>query len=236
MQFARSATARGERAVVFMFDERIATAAARARGLWPDSPEADRIGGRLELRQIEPTEMSPGEFSTVVMQAVEEGGASLVVIDSLNGYLQAMPNERLLAVQVHELLSYLAGRGVTVLMTLVQRGIFGAPVEEAAEVSYLADTVILLRYFEHAGAVRQAVSVVKKRTGAHERTIREYRLEPGGFRVGEPLEAFQGVLTGTPVYQGGRSPLMSTPGDSDSETADASASRMPRFGARVEPT
>lgn len=236
MQFARSATARGERAVVFMFDERIATAAARARGLWPDSPEADRIGGRLELRQIEPTEMSPGEFSTVVMQAVEEGGASLVVIDSLNGYLQAMPNERLLAVQVHELLSYLAGRGVTVLMTLVQRGIFGAPVEEAAEVSYLADTVILLRYFEHAGAVRQAVSVVKKRTGAHERTIREYRLEPGGFRVGEPLEAFQGVLTGTPVYQGGRSPLMSTPGDSDSETADASASRMPRFGTRVEPT
>ena len=236
MQFARSAAARGDRAVVFMFDERIATAAARARGLWPDSLEADRNSGRLELRQIEPTEMSPGEFSTVVMHAVEETGVSLVVIDSLNGYLQAMPNERLLAVQVHELLSYLASRGVTVLMTLVQRGIFGVPVEEAAEVSYLADTVILLRYFEHAGAVRQAVSVVKKRTGAHERTIRECRVEPGGFRVGEPLTAFDGVLTGTPVYQGDRLPLMPTLSESASETAEAAAAPTRVFGTRVERT
>jgi circadian clock protein KaiC len=236
LQFARSATARGERAVVFMFDERIATAAARTRGLWPDSPEADLIGGRLELKQIEPTEMSPGEFSTVVLHSVEETGPSLVVIDSLSGYLQAMPNERLLAVQVHELLSCLASRGVTVLMTLVQRGIFGTPVDEAAEVSYLADTVILLRYFEHAGAVRQAVSVVKKRTGAHERMIRECRVGPGGFLVGEPLTEFHGVLTGAPMYMGGRSPLMSTPGDSDSETTEAPASPTRTFGTRVEHT
>jgi circadian clock protein KaiC len=235
MQFARSAAARGERAVVFMFDERIATAAARTRGLWKDSPEADWPSDRLELRQIEPTEMSPGEFSTSVMHAVEESGASLVVIDSLNGYLQAMPNERLLAVQVHELLSYLASRGVTVLMTLVQRGIFGAPVEEVAEVSYLADTVILLRYFEHAGAVRQAVSVVKKRTGAHERTIRECRVEPGGFRVGEPLTEFHGVLTGAPVYQGGRSPLMSTLRDFDRNAAEAPASPVRLFDTGVNP-
>ena len=206
-QFARSAVAAGERAAMFMFDEHIATSRARARGLWasPSDPVWDE--SRLVLRQIEPTEMSPGEFSSIVAAAVDDG-ISLIVIDSLNGYMQAMPNEDLLAVHVHELLSYLATRGVTVIMTLVQRGIFGAPVDEAAEVSYLADAVVLLRYFEHAGEVRQAISVVKKRTGPHERTIRECRVEPGGFRVGEPLTTFQGVLTGVPVYHGDRSPLM----------------------------
>jgi circadian clock protein KaiC len=122
-----------------------------------------------------------------------------------------MASERLLVIHVHELLSYVASRGVTILMTLVQRGIFGAPVDEAAEVSYLADTVVLLRYFEHAGAVRQAISVVKKRTGPHERTIRECRVQRGGMRVGEPLTAFQGVLTGVPVYEGEREPLMPAP-------------------------
>jgi circadian clock protein KaiC len=191
-----------------MFDERVASAVTRARGLWPDTADMS-FDNRLTLRQIEPTEMSPGEFSTMVTRAVDDG-VSLVVIDSLNGLLQAMPNERLLGVHVHELLSYLASRGVTTLMTLVQRGIFGVPVDEAAEVSYLADTVILLRYFEHAGTVRQATSVVKKRTGPHERTIRECRVQKGGFRVGEPLMAFQGVLTGSPVYQGERDPLMAT--------------------------
>lgn len=206
MQFARSVVQHGERAAVYMFDERVATAEARASGIWSDASDP-MFADRLRLRQVEPTEMSPGEFVTTVTRAVDEG-ISLVVIDSLNGFLQAMPNERLLAVHIHELLSYLASRGVTTLLTLVQRGVFGAPIEEAAEVSYLADTVILLRYFEHAGAVRQAVSVVKKRTGPHERTIRECRVEPGGFRVGSPLTTFQGVLTGVPVYQGERSPLM----------------------------
>ena len=205
-QFARSAVQRGERAAVYMFDERIATAEARARGVWPDVSDATFRDG-LSLRQIEPTEMSPGEFTALVTRAVDDG-VSLLVIDSLNGLMQAMPNERSLAVHVHELLSFLAGRGVTTIMTLVQRGIFGAPVDDAAEVSYLADTVLLLRYFEHAGAVRQAVSAVKKRTGPHERTIRECRVERGGFRVGEPLTEFQGVLTGVPVYGGERSPLM----------------------------
>jgi circadian clock protein KaiC len=206
MQFARSAVQRGERVAVYMFDERLATARARAKGIWPDI-EDSRFDDRLTMRQVEPTEMSPGEFTTMVTRAVDDG-VSLIVIDSLNGFMQAMPNERMLAVHVHELLSFLAGRGVTTLMTLVQRGIFGAPVDEAAEVSYLADTVVLLRYFEHTGAVRQAVSVVKKRTGPHERTIRECRVQVGGFRVGEPLTEFQGVLTGVPVYQGERTPLM----------------------------
>lgn len=207
MQFARAAAARGEQARVFMFDERVSTAMIRAEGLGLaiHTPVED---GRLVLCQIEPTEKSPGEFAHQVARAVEDEGVSLIVIDSINGFMQAMPSERLLAVQVHELLSYLANRGVSVIMTLVQRGIFGAPVSEAAEVSYLADTVVLLRYFEHAGAVRRAISVVKKRSGAHEQTIREFRIDIGGLRVGEPLTEFRGVLTGNPEYLGQVGPLM----------------------------
>ena len=211
-QLARSTVMRGEHAAVFMFDERIATAKALADRIWADAPDAE-LPVKIALRQVDPTEMSPGEFATAVVDAVEKDGASLVVIDSLNGYMQAMPNERLLGVHVHELLSYLASRGVTTLLTLVQRGVFGAPVDEAVEASYLADTVILLRYFEHAGAVRQAISVVKKRTGPHERTIRECRVQRGGLVVGEPLGAFRGVLTGVPVYEGDRSPLMASHSD-----------------------
>ena len=207
MQFALAAAARGEHARVFMFDERVSTAMIRAEGLSLDirTPVED---GRLVLCQIEPTEKSPGEFAHQVARAVEDEGVSLVIIDSINGFMQAMPSERLLTVQVHELLSYLSNRNVTAIMTLVQRGIFGAPVSEAAEVSYLADGVILLRYFEHAGAVRRAISVVKKRSGAHEQTIREFRVEPGGLRVGEPLTNFRGVLTGNPEYLGQTEPLM----------------------------
>ena len=226
-QFARSAVARGERAAVYMFDERISTALVRARGIWPDM-EQSVFNEALTLRQIEPTEMSPGEFTATITRAVDSG-VSLIVIDSLNGFLQAMPNERLLVVHVHELLSFLASRGVSTIMTLVQRGVFGAPVEDAAEVSYLADTVILLRYFEHAGAVRQAVSIVKKRTGPHERTIRECRVEVGGFRVGEPLTSFQGVLTGVPVYEGERSPLMAAP----RPTSGAASSGAAKGGGRA---
>jgi circadian clock protein KaiC len=164
--------------------------------------------GILTLCQVEPTERSPGEFAHDVVRAVEEGGVQMVVIDSINGYLQSMPEERLLPVQVHELLSYLASRGVTSVLTLVQRGIFGNPVDEAADVSYLADSVALLRYFEVSGTVRQAVSVVKKRSGNHERTIRECRVGRGGLHVGPPLHEFQGVLTGVPRYVGDTAPLM----------------------------
>jgi circadian clock protein KaiC len=207
LQLAMHEVSRGERARVYMFDERVITARMRTEGLGIDMAPA-LADGRLTLRQVEPTEMSPGEFANEVVRAVEEEGVTLLVLDSLNGYLQAMPNERLLAIQVHELLSYLTCRGVTIVMTLVQRGIFGAPVDEAAEVSYLADTVVLLRYFEHAGTVRQAISVVKKRSGAHERTIREFHVGEGGLHVGDPLSEFVGVLTGVPVYTGELAPLM----------------------------
>ena len=215
--YAAAACARGEKVEMFMFDERRATFLARSRLLGIDF-DGSIESGQLVIRQIEPTEMSPGEFANEVVRAVEERGVSLVCLDSVNGYMHAMPAERLLVVQIHELLTFLANHGVTTIMTLVQSGIFGSPVEEAAEVSYLADTVILLRYFEFGGAVRQAISVVKKRSGDHERTIRECRVDRGGFRVGAPLEGFAGVLTGVPRYIGGIAPLMDEATDSSARS------------------
>jgi circadian clock protein KaiC len=160
------------------------------------------------LKPIEPTDMSPGEFAQEIVHAVEHEGVGFVVIDSINVFMQAMPADRLMLVQVHELLTYLAARGVALMMTLVQHGMFGAEGRDSAEISYLADTVLLLRYFEHQGAVRRAISVVKKRVGAHETTIREAAIGEGGIRVGGPLTDFRGVLTGVPEYLGQMSPLI----------------------------
>jgi circadian clock protein KaiC len=209
-QYACAAGSRGEKVLFVLFDERLSTFTLRAEGLGMELREMID-DGRLTIQQIEPTELSPGEFAHEVVRAVEDDGVKMVVIDSINGYLQSMPEERLLPTQVHELLSYLASRGVTSILTLVQRGVFGNPVEEAADVSYLADNVVLLRYFEVSGTVRQAVSVVKKRSGNHERTIRECRVGHGGLHVGEPLHEFQGVLTGVPRYVGETGPLMHAP-------------------------
>src|SRR5688572_11711895 len=206
-QYATAAIASGERVRFYMFDERLHTFMQRAQGLGMDV-QTGIDADQLRLQQVEPTELSPGEFANQVVRAVEEEGVTLIVIDSINGYMQAMPEERLLPMQVHELLSYLANYGVTIIMTLVQRGIFGSPVNEVADVSYLADTVVLLRYFELHGSVRQAISVVKKRSGAHEHTIREARVGAGGLLVGEPLQEFQGVLTGVPEFIGDRLPYV----------------------------
>ena len=206
-QYANAAISRGENVLFYLFDERYSTFQMRTRAL--DMPLDSAIAdGKLRIQQIEPTDLSPGEFASQVVTAVEKDRISLVVIDSINGYMQSMPEERLLPIQVHELLSFLSNNGVTCIMTLVQHGIFGNPVDEAAEVSYLADTVILMRYFEVNGSVRQAVSVVKKRSGNHERTIRECRVAKGGLSVGDPLSDFQGVLTGVPTYTGNVAPLM----------------------------
>lgn len=207
MQYALQVAERGTKVRVYLFDERVSTAVLRAKGLGIDASAA-LADGRLTLRQVEPTEMSPGEFAQDIVRAVEQDDVGLIILDSINGYLQAMPAENLLLVQVHELLSYLADRGVPIIMTLVQHGVFGGSVDEAAEVSYLADTVLLLRYFEHAGTVRRAISVVKKRYGQHESTIREFGVGAGGIRVGEPLHEFRGVLTGVPEYTGRNEPLM----------------------------
>jgi circadian clock protein KaiC len=208
-QFARAEIKRGKRVLFYLFDERAATFKLRSSELGMDMDEA-RQTGQLKMTQVEPTELSPGEFASQVVKAVENDKRSLVIIDSINGYMQSMPEERLLAIQIHELLSFLSNNGVTCIMTLVQHGIFGNPVDEAVEVSYLADTVILMRYFEVSGTVRQAISVVKKRSGNHERTIRECKVQKGGLFVGEPLRDFQGVLTGVPRYTGGSAPLLGT--------------------------
>jgi len=206
-QFARAALSRGEKVLFYLFDERLNTFQQRTDML-EISLREERESGQLTVAQVEPTELSPGEFASQVVRAVEEQGVKLVVIDSISGYLQSMPQERLLSVQIHELLSFLSNNGVTCLMTLVQHGIFGNPVDEAVDVSYLADTVLLLRYFEVHGEVRKAISVVKKRSSDHERTIRECRVSKGGLKVGEPLHEFQGVLTGVPHYTGSNTPLM----------------------------
>ena len=210
MQYVSAAVARGERARMFLFDERVSTFTMRCAGVGIDLGNA-LATGRLSIVQIDTTEMSPGEFANGIVDAVEKDGVGLLVIDSINGFMNAMPAERLLLAQLHEMLSYLANKEVSSLLTLVQHGIFGAPMDASAEVSYLADTVLLLRYFEFQGNVRQAISVVKKRSGAHERTIREFRMDAGGIRVGAPLTEFHGVLTGVPHYVGTREPLLTTP-------------------------
>lgn len=200
-QFVAAAAARGERAATFIFDEGLTTYLKRADGLCRGL-RAQIEAGRVSVQQIDPAELSPGEFAHRVCVAVEHDGAGLVVIDSLNGYLQAMPDERFLTAQMHELLTFLNQRGVVTILVMAQHGFTGTTMATPVDVSYLADAVVLLRYFEASGAIRRAVSVVKKRTGAHEDSIRELRLANGGITVGKSLSEFQGVLTGVPSYVG----------------------------------
>ena len=230
-QFVQAEIERGKRVLFYLFDERMATFQLRSAALDMDLEYA-RQSGQLKMTQVEPTELSPGEFASQVVGAVEGDKCSLVVIDSINGYMQSMPEERLLPIQIHELLSFLSNNGVTCIMTLVQHGIFGNPVDEAVEVSYLADTVILMRYFEVAGSVRQAISVVKKRSSDHERTIRECKVQKGGLFVGEPLRDFQGVLTGVPSYTGSSAPLL--PSDAADGSRDGAAQQSREAGDRAE--
>lgn len=206
LTYAIAAAARGEHAVFFAFDEGRGTAEARARTLGLPL-QAALDSGKIRFQQIDPAELSPGEFATVVRLSVEVDGAKIIIIDSLNGYLNAMPDERFLILQMHELLSYLGQQGVLTLLVLAQHGLVG-PMQTPLDMSYLSDAVLMLRYFEADGAVRRALSVVKKRSGNHENTIREYRLSSRGIRLGPPLKGFSGILSGTPIYVGGREPLM----------------------------
>jgi circadian clock protein KaiC len=200
LTYAMAATRRKERAAIFAFDEGSGTLESRAQALGMPLEPA-RTQGLLRIQQVDPAEMSPGEFAATVRRSVEVDGARVVVIDSLNGYLNAMPDGRFLILQMHELLSYLGQQGVTTILVLAQHGLVG-PMETPLDISYLSDAVIMLRYFEHAGKVRRALSVVKKRSGAHEQTIREFRLSSQGLKVGPPLTAFNGIFSGTPVYVG----------------------------------
>jgi circadian clock protein KaiC len=199
-QFAVAAAKRGEHPVVYLFDESVATSMERSAGFGMDVEGLMREG-RMSLRQVDPAELSPGEFAHAIRVSVEKENTQMVVIDSLNGYLNAAPSERFLTLHIHELLTYLGHRGVTTLLLVTQHGLVGADVYVPVDASYVADAVISLRYFEAFGEVRQAISVIKKRTGKHERTIREMRLDKG-VTVGAPVRDFQGVLTGFPKFVG----------------------------------
>ncbi len=200
-QFVHAATQRGERCAMFLFEEARNNMLNRCKHLGMNL--ADAIDRQLlSVQQIDPAELSPGEFASAVMQSVEQG-ARMVVIDSLNGYLNAVPDERFLIIYLHELLTWLGQRGVVSLIVGVQSGILGTGMVSAVDASYLADNVILLRYFEAGSEVRQAISVFKKRGSAHERTLRRFEVGPGGLRVGPVLKDFHGVLSGTPSYHGG---------------------------------
>ena len=213
MTYAIAAAGRGEKSVIFAFDEGRGTMLARAHSLGLDlQPALD--SGLIRFQQIDPAEMSPGEFASIVRRSVQEDGARLVIIDSLNGYLNAMPDGRFLILQMHELLSFLAQQGVLTILVLAQHGLVG-PMETPLDISYLSDAVLMLRYFEHAGKVRRALSVVKKRSGDHEHTIREFRLSNGGLSLGPPLTQFSGIFSGTPTYTGDANPLLSDSGRID---------------------
>ena len=207
--FVAAAIARGEKAALFVFDEELGLLFSRMKSIGIELEEMER-SGHLVVEQVDAAELSPGEFAHRVRRRVDEDQIKTVVIDSLNGYQAAMPEENSLILHMHELLQYLNRRGAATFITVAQHGLFGdmrAPVD----VTYLADTVILLRYFEALGTVRRAMSVIKKRTGAHESTIREYRIDGRGLTVGGPLEGFQGVLRGVPVYVGEGQPLLQEP-------------------------
>ena len=200
-QFVAAAAAKEQHAALFIFDESIHTLLTRCTGLGIDlRPHVE--SGRVSVRQVDPAEMSPGEFAHAIRHAVERQHAQIVVIDSLNGYLNAMPEERFLIIQLHELLTYLGQAGVATILIGAHQGIIGSQMITPVDASYLADAIILMRYFEARGEVRQAISVVKKRGGEHERTIREFKLQPGRIALGPPLKDFRGVLTGVPSFEG----------------------------------
>lgn len=200
MQYALAAAARGERSAIYMFDEARAAFLDRWSEETPLRSYVD--AGTIRLRVVDPAEMSSGEFAHTVRQDVEQNGMQIVAIDSLSGYLHGMSNQTFLNLHLHELLMYLSHAGVLSFLVMTERGIIGSGVEAPATLSYLADTVILLRYFEAQGTMRQAISVVKKRAGPHEHTIREFATTGTGIWLGGPLREFRGVLSGIPVYEG----------------------------------
>ncbi len=211
----RAALERGAKATYFLFDEGITTLLQRCKALGMDlEPYIHR--GVLDIQQIDPAELSPGEFSSRAKLAVERDGSSYVCIDSLNAYLQAMPGEQFLLLQMHELLSYLNQCGITTMLVLGQHGLVG-DMHTDVDLSYLSDTILMFRFFEARAEVRTAISVVKSRTSAHERWIREFKLSARGIEVGEALRDFEGVLAGLPSYKG-RTALLSSPSDADGET------------------
>jgi circadian clock protein KaiC len=199
---AVAAVKRGERAALFIFDEELGLLFTRCKGMGIDL-EAMRDDGNLFIEQMDAAEVSPGEFAHTVRSCVEKEAIRTVIIDSLNGYQNAMPEEQFLILHIHELLQYLNRHGAATFLTVAQHGLVGE-MKSPVDVTYLADMVLLLRYFEAFGQVRRAMSILKKRTGRHENTIREFSIGNTGLKVGSALDKFQGVLRGVPEYLGGK--------------------------------
>jgi circadian clock protein KaiC len=217
-QFAVSAAERGQRVAMYVFDENLGTLRSRSRKLGIPL-ETHMASGLIDVHQIDPAELSSGEFAAIVRRAVDgsdERGtrARVIIVDSLNGYLNAMPEEKFLTAQLHELLAYLGQQGVVTLLSVTQSGMVGT-MSSPVDTTYLADNVILFRYFEAGGRVRRAISVVKKRTGRHELSIREFVVTESGLEIGEPLEQFHGLLTGVPTFVGKASGLMAKGGSAE---------------------
>jgi len=207
--FVVDAMNRGEKAAVMVFDEELGLLFRRTKALGFDL-QAYIARGDLFIEQVDAAEQSPGEFAHRVRYLVEEHGVQTVVIDSLNGYQTAMPQEQFLVLHMHELLQFLNRRGATTFLTVAQLGVIGE-MKAPIDTTYLADTVIMLRFFEALGSVRRAIAVIKKRAGAHEKTIREYQIDERGLTVGDVLDGFQGILRGVPDYVGGNETLMKAP-------------------------
>ena len=210
LQYIAAAVARGESAALFVFDEELGLLFARAKGLGIDLAAMQETK-KLFVEQMDAAELAPGEFSYRVRSCVDREGIRTVAIDSLNGYQASMPEEQFVVLHLHELLQYLNRRGTATFLTIAQHGMVGE-MKQPIDITYLADTVIMLRYFEALGRVRRAISVIKKRTGGHEDTIREFRIDRSGVTIGPPLTQFQGILRGVPTYVGQREPLMGESG------------------------
>jgi circadian clock protein KaiC len=205
--YAYAAAGRGERSIIFLFDERPETFVHRSEGIGMEiRPHLE--AGTITLREIDTGEVSPGEFADLVRTEVQKRQVRLVIIDSLTGYMSAMPDERMLITQMHELLTYLSSQTVLSILIVAQHGVLGPTLGGPVDVSYLADTVLLLRHFEADGAIRRAISVFKKRYGAHGHGIREFQITPNGIEVGQPLTGFRGVLSGSPAFEGSDASLM----------------------------
>jgi circadian clock protein KaiC len=205
-QFAVANAQRRQKSALFIFDESRNTLLSRMSGLGIDM-QRHVDSGMIVVRQVDPAELTPGEFAHAIRHEVESHGVTTVVIDSLNGYLNAMPGERFLTIHLHEMLMYLGQKGVATLLIGAHQGMIGTQMHTPIDASYLADAVILMRYFEAEGEVRQAISIMKKRGGLHERSIREFTLASGGIQVGRPLKEFRGILTGVPIYHAAVEPV-----------------------------
>jgi circadian clock protein KaiC len=206
IRFAVSAAQRGQKVAMYAFEESLLNLYTRAESLGIDlRPYVN--SGLVKLRKVDPAELTPGQFATLLREATDRDKADLVIIDSLNGYIHAMPEQQFLMLQLHELLAYLSNRGVVTIMILAQAGIMGS-MQAPLDLTYVADAVIITRYFEAFGRVKKAISVIKKRTGMHEETLRELRIGKGGVCVGPVLEDFSGIFSGVPSYIGSESKIM----------------------------